>query len=105
QTFKFKWQATPVKTAFGCSNVVELTTSSAFLVTEIDLPNNQKYAFTYEPTPGQTGYVTGRIQQVTLPTGGTVTYGYTGANDGINCQDGSILGLTRTISDGTSSAV
>jgi RHS repeat-associated protein len=105
QTFRFKWQTTPVKTAFGCANIVDLTNNSALLVAEIDLPNNQKYTFTYEPTPGQTGYVTGRIQQVTLPTGGTITYNYNGANDGLDCTDGSVLGLTRTISDGTTSAV
>jgi len=40
------------------------------------------------------------VSQVTLPTGGTISYVYTGAHDGINCSDGTTVGLTRTITPG-----
>jgi RHS repeat-associated protein len=73
-------------------------------MTEIDFPNGKKYQFAYEPTPGAAGFVTGRIQQVTLPTGGTIAYQYKEPNGGINCADGTVLGLTRTINDGANSA-
>jgi len=43
--------------------------------------------------------VTGRIASVTLPTGGTITYTYSGGNNGIE-SDGSTAGLTRQLSPG-----
>jgi len=106
QTIAKKFQVFNIKTNFGCTGISEFTSSSSglSLVTEIDLPNSQKYLFSYEPTPGFPGYVTGRLQQVTLPTGGTITYQYNGANDGINCADGTVLGLTRTVNDGTTNS-
>jgi hypothetical protein len=42
---------------------------------------------------------------VTLPTGGTYSYEYPGANDSINCATGEATSLKRTINDGSSSAV
>lgn len=104
QTFVMKYSFATVQTNFGCSGITEFSGSNTPLVSEIDLPNGQKYLFAYEPTPGFPGAVTGRIQQVTVPTGGTIAYQYNGANDGINCADGTILGLTRTINDGTANS-
>ena len=108
QTVALKYQQFNVKTNFGCTGVAEFTSVSGGgvnLVTEIDLPNGQKYQFSYEPTPGSTGFVTGRLQQVTLPTSGTVGYQYTGNNGGINCTDATGIGLTRTINDGATNPV
>ncbi|HEY2914896.1 MAG TPA: hypothetical protein VGK21_16140, partial [Candidatus Angelobacter sp.] len=106
QTIAKKFQVFNIKTNFGCTGISEFTSSSSglSLVTEIDLPNSQKYLFSYEPTPGFAGFFTGRLQQVTLPTGGTITYQYPGANGGINCSDGTPLELTRIVNDGTTSA-
>ena len=70
----------------------------------ITLPDGTFYQFTYETTPGDTHSphnVTGRVASITLPTGGTVSYNYTGTNNGIECADGSTSGLTRTTPDGT----
>jgi hypothetical protein len=103
QTTTMKLQSYSVKTNFGCSGVVEYT-GTVSLPYEIDLPNGQKYSFTYEATPGNTGYVTGRLQRVTLPTGGYYEYDYSGSNDGINCSDGTVLNMSRTINDGTTSS-
>ena len=88
-----------VVTAFGCSNINDYNGANS-LLTRLTFPDGSAYKFTYEPTPGydpSLGYVTGRIASVTLPGGGVIAYTYTGANNGINCSDGSALGLVRTM--------
>lgn len=104
-SYTMKYTSENVMTNFGCSGVTEYSATGVSLVSEIDLPDqalyaNDKYTFTYEPTPGHSGYVTGRLASVTLPTGGTITYVYTGGSNGIECSDGSTSGLNRTTPDG-----
>jgi hypothetical protein len=94
-----KYTSQTIKTNFGCSGITEYTASSVPLVSEIDLPDTTKYLFTYEPTPGSPGDVTGRLASVTLPTGGEITYTYSGGSNGIVCADGSTATLTRTTPD------
>lgn len=107
-SFKSKSQTFTVRTNFGCSGVTEYGPTSRNLVTEIDLPDynattnpNARYTFTYEPTPGYAGDVTGRLASIIFPTGGTISYSYSGPNNGITCADGSISTLTRITPDGT----
>jgi RHS repeat-associated protein len=97
-----------VKTDFGVSGVTEYGPLSNSLVSNIQLPDGKEYTFTYEKTPGSctplsgtysTNCVTGRIASVTLPTGGEVTWAYSGGNNGIE-SDGSTAGLTRTLNPG-----
>ena len=90
-----------IQTNFGCS-VTEYTANNVNLVSSIVLPDNTQYTFSYEYTPGSTSTYTGRVAQVTLPTGGSISYTYTGSNDGINCADGTTVGLTRALSPGGS---
>lgn len=99
-TYTVKYTAYTVKTNFGCG-IAEYGPTSNNLVSEIDLPDGSKYTFSYESTPGYSGDVTGRLYQVGLPTGGTITYTYSGGNNGINCSDGSTATLTRATPDGT----
>ena len=105
-----KFTTYSIQTSFGCSGIGEYGangTTTANLVSEIDLPDwnastnpNSKYSFTYEPTPGHSGFVTGRVASVTLPSGGTISYTYTGGSSGhITCADGSTSGLQRTTPD------
>ncbi len=94
-----KYTSQTIKTNFGCSGITEYTASSVPLVSEIDLPDSTKYLFTYEPTPGTPGDVTGRIASMTLPTGGEITYAYSGGSNGVTCADGSTATLTRTTPD------
>lgn len=112
-SYTMKYTTKSIRTNFGCSSITDYGingTTTASLVTEIDLPDynattnpNSRYTFTYEPTPGHTGFVTGRLATVTLPTGGSITYTYTGGSSGnITCADGSTPGLTRVLSDGAS---
>jgi hypothetical protein len=93
-----------VRTNFGCSCVSDYGTNgttTANLVSSVALPDGTSYTFTYETTPDYPGYRTGRIASVTLPTGGTISYSYTGSNNGIICSDGSAAGLDRTTPDST----
>ena len=92
-----------LKTNFGCSGVTEANFSSIPLVTEIDLPDintypSHKYTLAYEGTPGYSGYYTGRLASITLPTGGQISYAYQGSNNGVECADGSVPKLQRTVS-------
>lgn len=104
--YTMKYTSYTVQTNFGCSGITEYGATANNLVSEIDLPDvatnpNDKYTFTYEATPGHAGNVTGRLASVTLPTGGTISYAYTGGNNGIECGDGSTSGLNRVTPDGT----
>jgi RHS repeat-associated protein len=96
-----------VATNFGVSGISEYTSSAAVpLVSSIALPDGSQYSFTYEATPGSctpysgTTCVTARLKTVTLPTGGTITYVYTGGSNGI-LSDGSAATLSRQTPDGT----
>jgi RHS repeat-associated protein len=99
--FTVKYTAYTVQTNFGCSGITEYSASNVSLLTEIDQPDGTKYTFVYEATPGHSGDVTGRLASMTLPTGGTITYSYSGGSGGITCADGSTATLTRTTPDGT----
>lgn len=96
-----------VKTNFGVTGINEYGPLTNSLVSSIALPDGSSYGFTYEQTPGactpntgtQPTCVTGRIASATLPTGGTITYTYTGGNNGIE-SDGSAAGITRTLNPG-----
>jgi RHS repeat-associated protein len=100
-----------VATAFGVSGITEYGRQSNALVSSIQLPDGTSYSFTYEQTPGSctplantaAHCVTGRIATVSLPTGGTITYNYSGGSNGIE-SDGSTAGLTRILSPATSCA-
>ena len=86
-----------VRTNFGCSGVADYPPTQNYLVSQIVMPDGSSYHFTYEETPGYAGNVTGRIASVQLPQGGVIEYSYSGSNGGIDCADGSAIGLTRTI--------
>jgi YD repeat-containing protein len=99
-----------VATNFGISGIHEYKSSAAVaLVSSIVLPDGSKYNFTYEATPSSpsngactpyagTTCVTARVTSIQLPTGGKITYAYSGGNNGI-LPDGSTATLTRTTPD------
>ena len=99
-SYTVSYKSYTVQTNFGCTGTVEYNVGGVYLVDKITLPDGSTYQFTYEPTPSYPSNVTGRIASVTLPTGGTITYQYTGGNQGIVCADGSTAGLTRTLNPG-----
>jgi YD repeat-containing protein len=105
-TVTISYRTYTVQTNFQCSGIVEYGANSVDLIDHITLPDASAstYTFTYESTPGVAGAVTGRLASVTLPTGGTISYSYSGgcsaAGAGIN-PDGTVGSLTRVTSDGT----
>jgi RHS repeat-associated protein len=107
-TYTVNYTQYTVATNFGVSGITEYGPLSQALVSNITLPDTSSYAFTYEQTPGSctplsgtfSSYcITARIASVTLPTGGKVTYAYSGGSNGIE-SDGSTAGLTRTLAPG-----
>lgn len=95
-----------LRTIFNCPGKTDAFTSGANLSTGISLPDGTSFGVTYEQTPGfPVGNVTGRIKTITLPTGGTITYNYTGGSNGINCSDLTVPTLTRTTTYGTTTYV
>jgi RHS repeat-associated protein len=105
--YTINYQSYTVATDFGISGIAEYAPAANNLVDNIQLPDGTHYKFTYEQTPGSctplsgtySSYcVTARIASVTLPTGGEISYSYTGGNNGIE-SDGSTAGLNRTTPD------
>jgi RHS repeat-associated protein len=101
QTITISYSTYTIQTAFGCSGISEYGPTTAYLTNRITYPDSSYYQFSYEPTPGASANVTGRLSSVRLSTGGTIQYSYSGANNGINCSDGSALQIARVTSDGT----
>jgi RHS repeat-associated protein len=107
-TYTMNYTQYTVQTKFGFSGIAEYGPLSIALATGITLPDGTTYAFTYEATPGSctplsgtSSCVTGRIASVKIPTGGEVTYAYTGGTNSTGIySDGSTSGLTRTLSPG-----
>jgi hypothetical protein len=102
-SYTVTYTATTVQTAFSCPNVLDYGQHQANLVTSIALPDGTSYVIKYEPTYSTqpNGPFTGRIASIKLPTGGTISYTYSGGNNGINCGDGSAAGFSRQTPDGT----
>jgi len=111
-SYTVSYKSYTVETNFGCNGVAEYNQSNIYLVDRITLPDQTYYQFQYEQTvSGGSNTVTARLTSITLPTGGSITYAYPtvngGANNGINCSDGTAPAgtaaspsLTRTVSPG-----
>jgi RHS repeat-associated protein len=107
-SYTMNYKEYTVQTAFGLSTVQEYGPVKNALVSSIQLPDGSSYQFSYEAGPsscvlksGTTSCVTGRITQVTLPSGGTITNTYSntgGTNNTGIFSDGSTAGLTRMLS-------
>ncbi|MBZ5509473.1 MAG: hypothetical protein LAO78_28815 [Acidobacteriia bacterium] len=85
-----------VATNFGVSGIVEYPATAALLVSSIVFPDSSAYHFTYETTPGQSPNVIGRLASIQVPNGGSISYAYTGGNNGI-LSDGTTAGITRSL--------
>jgi RHS repeat-associated protein len=95
------------RTNFGCAPNEAYPYPYSF-PTSLSLPDGRSFGITYEPTPGYAGSTTGRIASITLPTGGSISYTYTGGNNntGVYCDYVAGTGeipttpiLTRTVND------
>lgn len=90
-----------LKSAFGCAGTYDFDLPGQSIPTSLGFPDGTSLSITYEPTPGYSGDYTGRLNQLTLRTGGVITYQYSGSNNGINCTYQVPPTMTRQTSDGT----
>src|SRR4029077_10703566 len=90
-----------LQSVFGCTLISDYNIAAQSLPTSVSFPNSTTLGITYEGTFGHTGNYTGRLGSLTLPTGGTITYAYSGSNNGIDCGHQITPTLKRTTSDGT----
>jgi RHS repeat-associated protein len=88
-----------IATNFGCEGPFDGSPETLNMPTSITLPTGAQYSLSYEPTPGMSGYYTGRIAKITLPTGGSFSYAYSGGNNGINCTTHRVPVVTATVND------
>jgi RHS repeat-associated protein len=97
-----------LRTYFNCTGTYEIndwTATSASLPTTIGFPDSTAIGLSYEATPAPYGAdSTGRLSEITLRSGSTIEYNWNPgslANDGMNCQYGLPVEVTRQTSDGT----
>jgi YD repeat-containing protein len=100
------------QTNFGCTvGIFDGQPQTMQFPSRLTMPDGRVYNISYETTPGYPASITGRIASISLPTGGSISYTYTGGNNntGVYCdQSGGMLNdgmtptvpiLTRTIND------
>jgi RHS repeat-associated protein len=103
QTFQDNASSYTQQTNFGCTNVTDIAPRQISLPGSVTIPTGD-ITFTYETTPGDTHdphYVTGRLAGIAYPTGGSVSYTYSGGNNGVTCDAAFpvVPTLTKTIKD------
>jgi RHS repeat-associated protein len=104
QLYQVNYGSFTLITTFGCSQVSDIIARSITLPTSITMPTGS-YSFSYEVPHGKSApYTTGRIINITYPTGGSTSYAYSGTNGnggtgGIDCKSGVVPQLTRTVND------
>lgn len=93
------------KTNFFCPNWADSTVNGYAFLTSISLPGGGQYTIAYEPTPNGNGftnnghYFTGRIAQITYPSGGSISYTYSGGNNGFDCNSQVVPQITVKVKD------
>jgi RHS repeat-associated protein len=100
QQITFTTSTGTIQTNFGCSGGPTDKSYAETYPTSINLPDGTSLGLSYEPTPSHSPNVTGRLYQLTLREGGTVSYRYSGGSNGINCIYGVPPTLKRTTGDG-----
>jgi RHS repeat-associated protein len=92
-TYTVKTQSVSVSTNFAQPSTTEDSGSFA-AISEVDLPDNSKYQFTYDSGTSGTHY--GTLSTMTLPTGATITYQFTNFSDAYGNHN--MWLITRSIS-------
>jgi len=100
-TYTLTFTPYTVNSDFGCAGLKVLNPYTTPLLTKIVYPDGSAESFTYESNPLHSGTTTLRIATITVPTGATYTYTYTGGTHGVNCSDGTTSGITKVTPDGT----
>jgi RHS repeat-associated protein len=105
QTFQVNYSSYNQQTTFACTGTTDLSGAQVYLPSSVSTPTGN-FQLYYEPTPGHPSNVTGRIAKIVFPTGGYVSYSYTGGvnNVGLNCHSYVVPALTRTLYDNVSNS-
>jgi hypothetical protein len=103
QTVTPAYTRNTILTNFGCSGKNEFSNNATYaFLTSLAYPDGTSLGITYEQTPSYgSGYYTGRLAGLTLREGGTVSYSYSGGNNGMNCTYQIPPTLKRITTDGT----
>ena len=102
QTYTVAYGTFNQLTNFQCPNKYEDSNNGVYFpISVTGSPSGETYTISYESTPNKSGYVTGRISKITFPTGGSVSYAYSGGNNntGINCTSTVVPTLIVTVND------
>jgi RHS repeat-associated protein len=83
---------------FGCPGESQYLSPGTPLPSSLTTPAGNYY-FYYEPTPGYSGYTTGRLAKIVFPSGGSISYGYSGGSSGVDCNSLVVPTLIITIAD------
>jgi RHS repeat-associated protein len=114
ETYSVHYASYSFATNFQCPNLAvsglplvdQNGSSELYLPYEVNVPGQGNYTIAYEQTPGYSGsgsygqYTTGRIAQITYPSGALISYSYGGTNHGINCNSYVVPTLTVTVNYG-----
>lgn len=90
----------PLLTSFGCSLDQALPAINTPFSDHVSFPDSSTLTYTYEKNYSNSSDYTGRLASITLPTGGQITYAYSGGTHGINCIDATNATVKRTTPDG-----
>ena len=107
--YAIAYQSFNVRTNFNCQalgyhGADSSSISPVSLPVSITDPTGAVTRLTYEPTPGYTGYITGRLASITYGTGGSLSYAYSQNGDprgqnGFDCVSFVTPKITITVND------
>jgi len=110
QTFTVNYSQYTLQLNFGCTPPPvgnypqDGGAVTTFYPSSVVTPDGGMFSIEYEPTPGHPSNITGRIAKLTLPLGGSISYTYSGGNNGEYCITSPLSPvvpiLTRTVNDG-----
>lgn len=102
QTVKVNYALYTLRTNFGCSSPSDVNFGGWYFPVSVQLADGETFGISYEATLGYSGAITGRLNQLTLPGGGSVSYTYSGGTNGVSC--GGFFNqspmITRKVNDG-----
>jgi RHS repeat-associated protein len=88
RSYSINYTAYSVRTNFGCPAGLFPQDGAGggpnYYPSSISTPEGN-YTITYEATPNNPGWITGRIAKIVFPSGASIQYTYTGGNNGLVC--------------------
>jgi RHS repeat-associated protein len=88
-----------LNTTFGCTWNANTPVTWNF-PSSLSFPDGSTLSYTWEQVYNNNTQYTGRLKSITLPTGGKITYAYSGGTNGVDCVGGAPAVMSRTTPDG-----